>query len=345
MWKETTEHERNRRIFEEELDPFLPAEILDFHTHVFPRGAVPAGETFSCGGHPISSYDLAELAADLDRVYPGRTSSAVCFGLPFPRYDRAGTDSYLARECDRRRFFPLRLLDPLEDTPEALERDLSSGRFLGVKPYPDFVRKPDLGAVEIPEMLPSWAMEVVDRLGLIAMLHIPRRGRLADPLNRRQIAELCEAYPRSRIVLAHLGRSYFLKGALGHIEPLAALPNLWFDLAMVGNADVLEHCFGKIDGAKLLYGTDIPIALAPGKCVEINDQYSYVTPVAWELSISDDHRKLVFTSFLYEELRAIRKAVERLGLSRSWVEGLFCGNGRRLLESVRGGVEGEAPAG
>ena len=35
MWQETTVHERNRKIFEEEIDPWLPERILDFHVHVF----------------------------------------------------------------------------------------------------------------------------------------------------------------------------------------------------------------------------------------------------------------------------------------------------------------------
>jgi hypothetical protein len=65
--------------------------------------------------------------------------------------------------------------------------------------------------------------------------------------------------------------------------------------------------------------------------VEINDQYTYVTPVPWDLSISDEHRKLIFTSFLYEELRAIRRAVERVGFSRDFVRGLFYENGIQLL--------------
>ncbi|HQH74654.1 MAG TPA: hypothetical protein PK360_21435 [bacterium] len=87
---------------------------------------------------------------------------------------------------------------------------------------------------------------------------------------------------------------------------------------------------------RILYGTDIPLALAPGKSVEINDQYTYVTPVPWELSISDDHGKLRFTSFLYEELRAVKKAVERLDLPREFTRGLFYDNGMKLLKRATG---------
>jgi predicted TIM-barrel fold metal-dependent hydrolase len=101
---------------------------------------------------------------------------------------------------------------------------------------------------------------------------------------------------------------------------------------MLNHPEVLELLFREVEGHRILYGTDMPIALAPGKSVEINDQYTYVTPVPWELSISDDHGRLVFTSFLYEELRAIKKAAERAGLSREWLEGLFYHNGLRLLE-------------
>jgi hypothetical protein len=331
MWRETTKHERNLRIFEEELDGFLPRRILDFHVHVFPPGVLPEGELCSCAGHPIAQYDLRDLARDMQEVYPGRETSAVCFGMPNPAYDRTRNNDYVAEQCDRLRFFPLRLFDPIEDTPERLREDLVAGRFLGLKPYLDYVRKPDPNQVEIHEMLPAWAMEIVNDLGRIVMLHIPRKGRLADPLNQAQVVELCERYPRARIVLAHAGRAYFLKNIVGHLERLKGVPNLYFDVAMLNHWEVLEHLFREIDPLRILYGTDIPIALAPGKSVEINDQYTYVTPVPWELSISDGHGKLVFTSFLYEELRAIKKAVERLGLGRDFVERVFFENGTTLL--------------
>ena len=41
-----------------------------------------------------------------------------------------------------------------------------------------------------------------------------------------------------------------------------------------------------------------------------------------------------YTSFLYKELRAVRKAAERAGLSRTALEGMFFGHGKRLLDGV-----------
>ena len=34
MWRETPKHERNLKIFREEIDDFLPEKILDFHVHL-----------------------------------------------------------------------------------------------------------------------------------------------------------------------------------------------------------------------------------------------------------------------------------------------------------------------
>ena len=335
MWQETTKHERNRRIFESELEDFLPRRILDFHVHVFNEGVAPPGEPFSSGGIDLMKYDLEDLRQDLDEIYPGRETVALCFGIPDVRFDYRRNNDYLAQACDQERFFALRLLDPTQDEPETLREELSSGAFLGVKPYPVYPRFERESEVEIKDMLPDWSMESVDDLGQLVMLHIPRPGRLADPVNQEQLVRLCTRFPQAKIVLAHLGRAYYLKNIIGNLENLKDLPNLYYDLTMLNHWEVMEYGFSVLRPDRLLYGTDVPIALAPGKSVEINHQYTYVTPKPWALSISDDHQKLEFTSFLYEELRAIRKAVERLRLDRGFVEGLFYDNGMRLIREVQ----------
>lgn len=334
MWRETTKHERNLRIFREELDDFLPQKILDFHAHIFNKGIMPDGETFSCAGHSIAKYDFDDLRQDLQDAYPGRETFAVCFGSPNAAYDRECNNRSVSANCDRIHFFPFRLFDTNENDPETVERDIIENRFLGLKPYRNYVRKDDPEAVEVYDMLPPWIMEIADRLSLIIMLHIPKKARLADPSNLEQVARLCGDYPNAKIVLAHIGRAYYLKNITGNLDGLKSFPNLWYDIAMLNNWEVLEYLFKTVRHDRVLFATDIPIALAPGKSVEINDQYTYITPVPWELSISDDHAKLVFTSFLYEELRAVKKAVQRLELGREFVRGFFYDNGARLLESV-----------
>ena len=337
MWRETTKHERNMVIFREELDAFLPEKILDFHVHILNEGVLPAGREHSCAGHPVTRYGFDDLARDLAETYPGRETFAVCMGFPAPEYDRGRNNRYVAQHCDGERFFSLRLYDPHEADASKIRDEIVENLFVGLKPYHSYVRRADPEDIEVRDMLPPGIMQIADDLGLIVLLHIPRKGRLADPLNRKQVAELCETYPRAKIVLAHIGRAYFLKNVVGHLDEIKGLPNLYFDIAMLNNWEVLEYLFRTVPPEKVLFATDIPIALAPGKSVEMNDQYTYITPVPWKLSISDDHRKLVFTSFLYEELRAVKKAVERLRLSDDFVRGLFCENGMRLLAAARPG--------
>ena len=333
-WNHPDEAGPNRKIFDEELDDFLPPKIFDAHVHIAPVGGLPAEQPFSCGGVPITGYTYENLAADLALVYPGRETRALCFGFPHPNYDLDLNNHYVGGHADHQRFFPLRLLDPQRDTAESLLRDLARFRFLGLKPYPDYARPHDVANAEIPEMLPDWAMAIAHEHKLLIMLHIPRPNRREDPVNRRQIRELCTRWPDARIILAHIGRSYYLRGIKGFVEELSDLPNLYFDLAMVQHWEVMAWLFRCVPVERILYGSDAPIALALGKAVEINHQYTYVTPRPWPIALCDDRHRLRFTSFLNEELRAIRQAAEAVGYSRSAVQALFHDNAAQLIASV-----------
>lgn len=282
-WNTPEEKDYNERIFLEELDGFLPARIFDAHTHVGPEDGFPADRPYSCGGVPIRSYNYQELERDLTISFPGRRCEALCFGFPDPAYPNRLINRYVGGCADFRRFFPLRLLDPRRDRVEEVIADLEDQGFLGFKPYPDFARPDDLPHAEIAEMLPEWAMAMAHERSLLVMLHIPRPGRLEDPLNRRQLAEICSRWPGARIVLAHAGRAYYLRGITGWLEGLRELPNLFFDTAMVQNWEVLAYLFRRVPIRKVLFGSDTPIALAQGKAVEINHQYTYVTPRPWSL--------------------------------------------------------------
>ena len=335
MWRQTIKHDHNHKIWVEELDDFVPDQIVDFHIHIWNSGVCPQGTGLPIeGGSFLEKYDFQDLEQDLPELYPGRETAAVCFGLPMPGLDMDLNNTYIADNCDQQRLFGLRLFDPNEIDHARVKRQLSDGPFVGIKPYPDYVSKDDVANVEIPEMVPSWIMETIDDLGQIVMLHIPRNERLADPLNQKHLVELCLSYPNAKIILAHVGRAFYLKNIVGNLERLKDLSNLYFDVSMLNHWEVLEYLFKTFPTERILYGTDIPLALIGGKSIEINNQYTYATSRPWPISISDDHNKLVFTSFLYEELRALKHAVNRLKLSRTFVENLFHGNAVALLRSV-----------
>ncbi len=333
-WNTAAERDDNLGVVREELEDFLPEKIFDAHVHIAPPDGFLPGRPFSCGGVPITSYTYEELAEDLRIAFPGRETGALCFGWPDPKLNTERNNSYVGGSADFKNFFPLRLLDPRRDSAEKIQADIDRYGFLGLKPYPDYARPDDVPNAEIPEMLPDWAMEVAHERRLIVMLHIPRSKRLEDPLNRTQIRELCTRWPGAKIILAHVGRAYYLRGITGFLDDLAALPNLYFDVAMVQHWEVMAYLFKNVDIGKVVFGSDIPIALAQGKAVEINHQYTYVTPRPWPLALCDEKQKLRFTSFLNEELRAIRQAATAANLSRQEIAAFFHDNARTMVDEV-----------
>jgi predicted TIM-barrel fold metal-dependent hydrolase len=343
MWKETTEKEHNLRIYNEEIRDFIPDRLLDFHVHVFDENIIPDGDPgFELPGLHIKSYTVPELLDDMAKVFPGKDYSAVVFGFPEMRYDSDKNNRYVLQNGDYRRIFPFRLLRPDED-PDKVQMELKRGPFLGIKPYLNYVRGKDVQDVEINDMLPRDIMEIINRLGLMIMLHVPRQGRLADPVNQKQIVELAKDYPNATIILAHVGRAYYLSNIVGHLKEIRQFENIYCDVSMVNHPEVLEYLFQHFEHRRLLYGTDLPIAICGGKSIEINDQYTYVTSKPWFLSISDDHGKIVFTSFIYEQIRAIKRAVGRVKPGHSFIDDLFYKNGKDLINKVTSSLGGVMP--
>jgi len=333
-WNAPVERDYNLKIVDEELKDFLPAKIFDAHVHISPPDGFAPVAPFNCAGVPLTSYTYEELAADLKIAFPNRHAEALCFGFPFPKLNTERNNAYVGSSADFKRFFPLRLLDPQRDTAATVNADIDRYGFLGLKPYPDYARPNDIPNAEIPEMLPDWAMAIAHERRLLVMLHIPRPKRLEDPLNRRQLRELCTRWPGAKIILAHVGRAYYLRGVTGFLDDLRELPNLYYDPAMVQNWEVIAYLFRHVPIGKVLFGSDIPIGLAQGKAVEINHQYTYVTPRPWPLALCDEKKKLQFTSFLNEELRAIKQAAEAAQLSRADVAAFFYDNARALVDEV-----------
>ncbi len=62
--------------------------------------------------------------------------------------------------------------------------------------------------IRIFDFLPPHQLDVLNRNGWVVMLHIPRDGRLGDPVNLAQMVEIEKNWPRVRVIIAHVGRAY-----------------------------------------------------------------------------------------------------------------------------------------
>ncbi len=317
-----------------ELLDFLPERLFDVHIHVFntPPERLPEKDFRRKFRGRFSAADYFRF---VESAIPGRQFAVNSFGMPEKGVDRDAADAFTGDSVDCARVFGLALTSPL-DTPEKLETRMRRHRLCGFKPYPDLVPGKAVPEVELRDMLTEAQLELADRHGWIVLLHLPRKLRLPDPLNREQLTGWLRRYPRITFIVAHLGRSYFLKGIEGELERYAPYPNVFFDTAMINNDRVLEYAFRRFPRERLLFGTDAPISMLLGKALEINDQYLYLMGEDYAVGTSLDGRKapIRFTTFFAEQLAGCRTAALAVRLSSSEKENFFYGNSSRLLREA-----------
>ena len=301
-------NERDQQIYREELAPFLPPRIFDAHVHVFDKSFFPPDFAFK----PLSVYNkfggefpLALWRSLMQEILPEQEVWLNCFSTPNLKVNRD-----CVPEVNRKTEFGMVVVSPA-DPPEVMARRIEASKAVGVKPYlnlaADFYQKKP-NDVEIRDMLTPGQLEYLNAKGLAITLHIPRSGRFADPVNQRQMVEICEEYPNIKIIFAHIGRAYFMRNILdSNIDELAKIPNAYFDTAMINSAEILRYAADHFPVDRILFGTDNPIALLRGKSVEINDQYAYLMGEKYKIgtSIIDTEGAVKFTTFFYEQLRAV----------------------------------------
>jgi predicted TIM-barrel fold metal-dependent hydrolase len=338
-----TEQERYERVdlpfYRGEVRPVLPPKVLDFHAHVWSRShwrKLPYEDGSPGGRYMVveTEYPLESLAADARRILPDNAFQAVCFGMPTPQADVQKTNRYLAEAGRTGWVHPLLLAGKDLASRAELEGLLSTGAFKGYKVFLNWFGD-DYGERTIADMLSPVEMELADRYRLLVLLHVPRAGRLADPVIQTGVRALARDYPRAQIVLAHCGRCYLPDEMQRAVACLKGLDNVWLDTAMVMDPTVLQIVMEELGPGRLLFATDLPVAAMRGRRVYALDHWVDLVlpgpqPSAYRV-ISPDIR----ASFMvYEIILATRRAAERAGISSVELRAIFHDNGARLLAQV-----------
>ena len=326
-------NENDLLIYQEELAPRLPARVFDAHIHAFTKDHFPEGFEFG-ELYPVNKFN-GEFSVALWRklmkeLLPQQEVWGNCFSSPHPLLDRNRVP-----EVNGTTEFAMVVVSPA-DSAEVLQQRIESTGSVGVKPYlnlaADFYGK-KANDVEVFDMLTPEQLEYLNEKSLAVTFHIPRSGRFADPINQRQMIALCEKYPNIKFIYAHIGRAYFMKNIKeSNLTGFVQYPNAYFDTAMVNSTDILKYTYDHFPAERILFGTDAPISLLRGKSVEINNQYAYLMGENYAIgtSVIDTSGTIKFTTFFYEQLRAILDATPEKDL-----ENVLFNNSYKLFTGIK----------
>jgi len=341
----------DRKIYEEELKDFLPDKIIDIHTHVWldkflDKHPKPGYVKRTVTWPTLVALDnsIEDLQETYRLMFPGKEVSAMMFTS---KGGWVENNNYVSESARKTGWPALYYSDPAE-TPEELEAHIRNGGFLGVKCYlnrtPMYLPEKE---IRVFDFFPKNHLAVLDRMGAIAMLHIPRDGRLKDPVNLAQITELKQEFPNVRLIIAHIGRAYTkfdVGDAFETLDKLDLMYDFCANCCEYAITEVLRHAGPK----KLMFGTDMPILRMRTHRIEENNTYiNLVPPGLYGDPKQDSHLREVtaeeaekITFFAYEELLAFKRACKTLGLTRQDVEDVMYNNAYNLIEGARKSIYG-----
>jgi len=329
-------------FYRRHVAPLLPERVLDFHAHTWTREQwqlVPWNEG-KCGANYMVTtpdYGIGQLRADLAMLFPDRPIDAVCFGYPTPAANLGQTNDYLAGAAAHPGLLPLLITGRGSFSKEQLRQAIRRRGFFGYKVLLSWHGN-DYGNVTVEDMIGPDEMEVANELSLVVLLHVPRAGRLVDPVVQEGVRRLSASCPRASIVLAHCGRCYLpdeMDSAIGSVRDLA---NVYLDTSMVMDPTVLQIAMENIGPSRLLFATDLPVAAMRGRRVYVMDHWVDVVAEGYPKSgyrVASDEIRATFMA--WEIVMAIHRASERIGLGEAQRKAVFLDNGLALLEKVLDG--------
>jgi uncharacterized protein len=334
----------DRRMYAERILDFLPDRIIDAHTHIW-RDKDRAHQKDALDR--VASWPMRvavdDTVEDLVETYrlllPGTSVIPLMFSLASEGDDMDLLNGYVSRSAAGRGYPALIFAHP-SWTGMELERKIAAGGFVGAKVYlslsPSYIPR---GEIRIFDFLPQHQLEVIDRNGWVVMLHIPRDGRLRDPVNLAQMLEIERNFPGVKLIIAHVGRAYCDEDVGDAFDVLRGTRNMVFDFCGNTNARVFEKAIRAFGSERCLFGTDLPITRMRMRRVCEEGTYVNIVPRGLYGDVSGDRNMRevpspeadTLTFFLYEELNAIRSACETVGCGRGDVEAIFFTNAKRVL--------------
>lgn len=336
--------ELDKKIYNEQIRDFLPNRIIDIHTHVWlNKRSESKDDSRRIARWPDLVADqspIEDLMETYRLLFPDKKITPLIFpAVLSPLDDLEGQNRY-AQQCSEKFNVPALIWSNPNWTSQELEEKIIQGKFVGLKCYlthaPAYIPADE---IRIFDTFPHHHLEVLNRHGWLMMLHIPRPGRLKDPVNLAQMMEIEQRYPNIKLIIAHVGRAYCIEDVGNAWEVLGKTQHMLFDISANTNQQVFEQLIEVIGPRRILFGSDMPILRMRARRITENGRYINIVPKGLYGDVSNDPnmREAVgkdaenITFLMYEEILAFRRAAEKTGLSKKDIEDIFYNNAVRIL--------------
>lgn len=333
-------------FYEEKLKNFLPDTFIDCHTHIWiPEhivGVDNAHRSQSWPGLVADSNPIEDLIETNAELYPGKKVISVLYGQTMVNIDLEANNEYTAKAAEANGFPALYISHPSESCEHIKEKFAKHPCFKGLKIYlqfaPAYIPSDE---IRIYDFITQDQLKLANEMGWVVQIHIPRPGRLADPVNYIQLREIEDNFPNLQLIIAHLGRAYANEDVGEGINFMKGTKKCVWDFTANTNEDVMYQVLSEFGPERFIYGTDFPIFRMKARRVVENGVYINEIPEGEfpKASIAgDSHMREIpypeadkITFFIYEEIDSCRRACERLGLGAADVNNIFYGNSARIF--------------
>jgi glutamate-1-semialdehyde 2,1-aminomutase len=319
----------DRKLLHRAIDGFVPQKVFDAHTHLF------HSRHFAEGKRPVfldedRGYGMADFQAAMQLWMPGREVEGLFFGYPSAGNNRVGENTWLQSQIDMSTKSRALVLAAPTDDPAEVRRLMSTGVFVGIKPYRLYADVPDTKEAEIESFAPEWMWEACHDHDGIMMLHIMLADGITDLRNVEALRRLCRRYPRCKLVLAHIARSFNYRHAREGLHHLIDLDNVVVDTSAVTQAGAFRAAIEILGPKRVLWGSDYMVSELRGSCITQGDGFTWIHP-----DLGTDKLTVFgqYTTVGIESLMCLREACEDTGMTAGDLDDIFRENALRLVRS------------